>query len=209
MSAQTMLLQMLRPIRATRGRFTIIARAMNASAGWCYIIVAAFITADVGSRQFLGFSSGSTTEVAGYVLACGITWGLAHTMLERAHIRIDILVMRTPLRLRQYLHVLSLTLLLVFIGLMTWSGFDLAAESMLFGSTDLSAFTIPLAPPQMIWTFGLGAFAALLVVMLAETLLLLLLGDAAGVDSLLAHHFLEQEGETAAHEPVIEGRGAP
>jgi TRAP-type C4-dicarboxylate transport system permease small subunit len=160
---------------------------MNAAAGWSYLAVALFVTCDVVTRQVFGFSSGSTTEIAGYVLACGITWGLAHTMLERAHIRIDILVMRLPLRIRQYMHLIALTLLLVFIGFLAYSGYGLAAESELFHSTDLSSLAMPLVIPQSIWTFGLALFALVLLVMLCEVVLLLLLGEAAEIDALLAH----------------------
>ena len=179
--------QMLRGVRVVRRGLSHVATWMNAAAGWSYLAVALFVTCDVVTRQVFGFSSGSTTEIAGYVLACGITWGLAHTMLARAHIRIDILVMRLPLRVRQYMHLIALALLLVFIGFLAYSGYGLAAESALFHSTDLSSLAMPLAIPQSIWTFGLSLFAMVLLVMLLEVVLLLLLGEAAAIDALLAH----------------------
>lgn len=178
-----------------------LAACMNALAGWSYLGVAAFVTCDVVTRSVFGFSSGSTTQIAGYVLACGITWGLAQTFYERAHIRIDILVMRMPLRVRQYMHLIALVLLLVFDGFLVYSGYVLAAESARYGSTDLSALALPLAVPQFIWTAGLAVFALVLSVMLAEVVLLLLLGEAAQVDALLAH----VEGEGRADAPVERG----
>ena len=182
---------LLRGVRGLRHGLSLVASLMNAVAGWSYVGVAVFVTIDVVTRQVFGFSSGSTTEIAGYVLACGITWGLARAMLDRAHIRIDILVMRIPLGLRQYLHAIALALLLVFIGFMASSGLGLAEESASFGSTDLSALGTPLAIPQFIWTWGLGFFSLVLVVMLVEVVILLLLGDAAAVNTLLAHHEAE------------------
>ncbi len=182
--------------QATRRGQRRIAAWMNAAAGWSYLAVALFVTCDVVTRKVFGFSSGSTTQIAGYVLACGITWGLAHTMFERAHIRIDILVMRLPLKVRQYMHLIALTLLLIVIGFLTYSGIGLSADSALFSSTDLSALATPLVIPQSIWAFGLAFFTFVLATLLVETLILLVLGDAAAVDALLAH----DEAEAEQHE---------
>jgi TRAP-type C4-dicarboxylate transport system permease small subunit len=195
-----LLRSILRATQATRRGLQRLAAWMNAAAGWSYLAVALFVTCDVVTRKVFGFSSGSTTQIAGYVLACGITWGLAHTMFERAHIRIDILVMRLPLRLRQYMHLIALTLLLVFIGFLAYSGFNLSADSAMFQSTDLSALATPLVIPQSIWTFGLGFFTSVLAVMLLETVVLLMLGEARAVDALLAHDEAElHEIPTAEH----------
>lgn len=189
----TLLRSILRASQATRRGLQRLAAWMNAAAGWSYLAVALFVTCDVITRKVFGFSSGSTTQIAGYVLACGITWGLAHTMFERAHIRIDILVMRLPLQMRQYMHLIALTLLLVFVGFLAYSGFNLSSDSAMFHSTDLSALAMPLAVPQSIWTFGMGFFAFVLAVLLVETGLLLILGEARAVDVLLAHDEAEAE----------------
>ncbi|QGZ66095.1 TRAP transporter small permease subunit [Paraburkholderia acidisoli] len=194
----------LRVTQATRRGLGRLSSWMNAAAGWSYLAVALFVTCDVVSRKVFGFSSGSTTQIAGYVLACGITWGLAHTMYERAHIRIDILVMRLPLRVRQYMHVIALTLLLVFIGFLAYSGVNLSSDSAMFQSTDLSALAMPLVIPQSIWTFGLAFFTVVLATMLVETLVLLLLGEARAIDALLAH----DEAEAEQHEMPTGERAA-
>ena len=98
-------------LRMVRGALRRTARAMNAAAGWMFFVCAAFITFDVVARNFLGFSSKSTTEVTGYMLAFGMAWGLAYTLLERGHVRVDMLVNRMPLGIRQYLHAVALLLL--------------------------------------------------------------------------------------------------
>ena len=67
-----------------------LARWMNLAAGWLFVVCAVFITVEVLARNFLGFSTQSTTELSGYMLAVGIAWGLANALAERAHVRIDI-----------------------------------------------------------------------------------------------------------------------
>src|SRR3989442_3138335 len=104
-----------------RGAFECVGRWMNRCAGWVYIGAALFITSDVLSRQFLGFSSKSTVELTGYMLAIGISWGLGFALIERVHVRIDVLINRLPLALRQYLHALALLLLAVFARYLAWA----------------------------------------------------------------------------------------
>src|SRR5688572_7844558 len=112
---------------------------MNAAAGWMFFACAAFIAFDVLARNFLGFSSKSTTEVTGYMLAFGVSWGLAQTLYERGHVRVDILINRMPPGWRRYLHLLALLLLAVFAAYATYGAINLAYESWEFGATDMSA----------------------------------------------------------------------
>src|SRR5579871_5302010 len=168
------------------------ARWMNRVAGWIYIAAALFITFDVLARQFLGFSSKSTVELTGYMLAVGISWGLGFALVERVHVRIDVLINRLPLGLRQYLHVLALLLLAVFAGFLAWASIMLVRESMEFHATDLSPLSVPLAAPQALWALGLCAFFALTVLMVIEVALLLVKRDGAGVDRLLGQRTYEE-----------------
>lgn len=149
------------PLRVSRkltGIVSAIAAVMAYAAGWNYVACAALITTDVVGRNLFGWSSTATVELSSYMLACGIAWALAHTLARRAHIRVDVLVNRLPLRLRARLHVFSLALLAGFAAFIAWAGWQIVDESLLFGAHDNSALRIPLAVPQGIWAFGLLAF---------------------------------------------------
>jgi TRAP-type C4-dicarboxylate transport system permease small subunit len=174
-----------------------VARVMSAAGGWMYVVCAIFVTFDVLARQFLGFSSKTTTEITGYMLAFGIAWALAHTLTERAHIRIDVLVNRLPLGPRKYLHALALLLLAVFVLFLAWVAIAMVEESQLFHATDNSAMAIPLVLPQGLWAFGIVMFAALVLVLCVETAILLLRGDGSSVDKLLGPRTFEDETEEA------------
>ena len=50
----------------------------------------AFVLADIILRQ-LGSGLGGTDEISGYVMAIATSWGMAYTLLELGHVRIDIL----------------------------------------------------------------------------------------------------------------------
>jgi TRAP-type C4-dicarboxylate transport system permease small subunit len=102
----------------------------------------------VVARRLLGFSSGATTEMSGYLMAVGMSWGMAGALYERAHVRIDVLIQKFPLRWRTRLHLFSLTCLLVAVSFFVWGSFSIALDSWTFGSTDLSSMRVPLIIPQ-------------------------------------------------------------
>ena len=85
-----------------RGLEWLSRRAMWV-AGFCYLLITVLICFDIFARKFLGFSTESTIELTGYLMAVGMSWGLAGTLFERGHVRIDVLVQRMPLRVRVWL----------------------------------------------------------------------------------------------------------
>jgi len=172
---------------------------MGYVAGWGFIVCACFITFDVIARRFFGFSSQATTELTGYALAFGISWALAHALSMRAHIRIDVLINHLPAPLRYPMHLLSLAALAVFMGFIAKGAYDLVDESVLFRATDISVLHTPLWIPQGLWAFGIIVFLALILLMLAETTLLMLAGRGREAEALV-HSRTYQEEVTEALE---------
>jgi TRAP-type C4-dicarboxylate transport system permease small subunit len=198
----------LRAARALRRGVAGLAALMAWVAGWNYVACALFITADVIGRNLLGVSSAATVEVTGYMLAVGIAWALAHTLARRAHIRVDVWVNRAPVRLRAWLHLLSLLLLGGFAAFCAWAGWGLVEESLLFGATDNSALRLPLALPQGLWAAGIGAFCAMILVLAVEGALDIALSRPAELDRLLGARSLEDETSEAL-EAVRMARAGP
>jgi TRAP-type C4-dicarboxylate transport system permease small subunit len=188
---------------------------MNSCAGWMYLLCAGFITFDVLSRRFLGFSSQGTTEISSYMLAFGISWGLAQALTSKGHIRVDVLVMRLPVRVRVYLHLLALSFLTVLGLLFARRAWDVVLESWEFGSRDTSALSIPLILPQGLWAVGLSVFGLLTVLVLLQTVLLLLFGQQDMVDQRLGARSVKEETEEALeavglpHTPPIPPQQVP
>ena len=87
-----------------------LGRFMNAAAGWLFVVCSLFVSFDVLARKFFNVSSRATVELTGYMLAFGIAWGLCDALTTRAHIRVDVLVTKMPLRLRAFMHALALGL---------------------------------------------------------------------------------------------------
>lgn len=171
-------------------------RAMTV-AGWCYLLITALICFDILARRLLGFSSEATAELTGYLMAVGMSWGLAGTLFERGHVRIDVLVQKLPLKLRVWLHLASLAALLVATAFFVYGACSLAKDSYDFGSTDLSALHTPLAIPQGLWAAGLALLLLAVLALGARAVRQLATGDADGMDRMLmARTYVDEAAET-------------
>lgn len=188
---------MLRAATGLRRAVAALAALMAYLAGWNYVLCAVFVTGDIIGRNVLGVSSAATVEVTGYMLACGIAWGLAHTLARRAHIRVDVLLNQLPLRVRAPLHLLSLVLLTGFALFCAWAAWSLWDESALFDAHDNSALRIPLTWPQGIWGVGIAAFVLMCAVLLLEALLAFVAGKPGELERLLGSRSLQDETEEA------------
>ncbi len=184
-------------ISSVRRALERAARWMNLAAGWTFAFCAFFITAEVLARNFLGFTTQSTTELSAYMLAFGIAWGLANALAERCHVRIDVFIMRLPARWRQYLHAVALALMLVLGVAMAYGATRLALESWDFRATDMTAIRTPLVIPQGLWAFGIGVFALLTLVTLIEALQRLARGEGEWVERALSSRSYEEEAQEA------------
>lgn len=174
----------------------VSAKAMTI-AGWCYLAITLLICFDIFARRLLGFSTEATAEVTGYLMAIGMSWGLAGTLFERGHVRIDVLVQKMPLHVRVWLHLASLLALLVTAGFFAWGAFSLAKDSMDFNATDLSALHTPLVLPQGLWAAGLALLLLAVVAMTLRAVRQLAGGDADAMDRMLmARTYVDEAAET-------------
>lgn len=184
-------------LQRQRHAVEVVARVMNDVAGWLFVVCALIVTFDVLARKFFSFSSRATVELTGYMLAFGIAWGLADALTTRAHIRVDVLVSRMPLRVRVWMHALALAFLVTLAFLFTWRGWSVVHDSWDFGARDSSALTIPLMVPQGLWAVGITVFLSVAVLLLAEVLVLLALRRWQDVDALLGPRTIVEEADEA------------
>ena len=69
-----------------------VAALWGAWAGGAMILLAAVVvTVEVISRKLLAFAFSGSDEIAAYLFAIGTSWSLAHVMVTRGHVRIDVL----------------------------------------------------------------------------------------------------------------------
>ena len=195
-------------LQRQRHAVEIAARVMNDVAGWLFVFCALFVTFDVLARKFFAFSSRATVELTGYMLAFGIAWGLADALTTRAHIRVDVLVTRMPMRVRVWMHALALAFLVVLAFVFAWRGWAVVRDSWEFGARDSSALTIPLIVPQGLWAFGISVFFIVATLLFVEIVVLLALRRWSDVDALLGARTLIEEADEAIEAAGLSRPGA-
>ena len=166
-------------------------------AGFCYLLITVLICFDIFARKFLGFSTESTIELTGYLMAVGMSWGLAGTLFERGHVRIDVLVQRMPLRVRVWLHFASLLALVVSTAFDVYGAVSIAKDSFAFNATDLTTLRTPLVLPQGVWAAGFILLLLAAVALALRSAAQLLRGDLVTMDrALMARTYEDEAAET-------------
>lgn len=182
-------------------RLLVVAHRLARWGAWgggaLLLAAAVLIGIDIAMRKLFSLSVGGASELSGYVLAIGSSWGFAFALLDRAHIRIDSLYVLLPTRMCAVLDVLALMSMLAFVGVMTAKAWDMFQQSFELGSRALTPIATPLMYPQFLWLLGLVYFVLVIVLLLVRAVQALLTGDIATVQriagSRTAVQDLEQE----------------
>ncbi len=161
--------------------------------GWLFMIVSFYISFDVIARKYFGFTTKGADELSSYALALGSTWGLAHVLVQKGHVRIDILWNHFSARVQAYLNVLALALLNLFVGLLAWHAWAMVRESIRLGAEAATPLSTPLMYPQGLWALGLTWFLLIGLLVMLQALLLLAAGQAKRVAGEFGPVALEEE----------------
>jgi TRAP-type C4-dicarboxylate transport system permease small subunit len=138
-------------------------------AGAALTLCAIMITIDVLARKLIGWSIDGSDEISGYVFAVATVWAFAFCLLHRANVRIDAVYNYLPHWLRAALDIISVALLLVFIGLVTQKAFFTVSESWKNNAISITPLKTPMWIPQGFWIAGLIFFVVVLVFVLVRT----------------------------------------
>ncbi len=162
--------------------------------GLLLFAAAGLIGVEVLLRRFWSMSIPGTDELAGFAMAIGIAWGLAFTLLRRAHVRIDSLYVLLPVPLRALLDIIGLGLFLAFMSIVTWYGWTgVFARSFEVGARSMSRLETPLWIPQALWGAGLVLFLLCALLLLVRSLWALARGRFDEVQDLIGSRSILEE----------------
>src|SRR6056297_907932 len=167
----------LTALRKTNGIIAILI-------GVLLFACAAAVLADIVLRQ-VGASLGGTDEISGYVMAIATSWGMAYTLSELGHVRIDLLRTRAAARGRAIFDLFSIAVLSGTVTLIAWQAWPVLARSLSNGSRANTPLETPLSLVQMPWFAGWVWFAIASCVTLAAGLSLVLRGDFKASDAAI------------------------
>jgi len=139
--------------------------------------LALFVTADVICRKFFGVSFEGADELGGYALAVGAGLAFVVAMVNRAHMRVDVIYARLPVRFQAMLDLLALATLLGMALLMMMLGWQMLADSLAYRSTAPTIWATPLAWPQSAWLATLAMFALICAIASVKAARLALRGN--------------------------------
>lgn len=170
------------------------------------IIVTAEVVLRKGLGALVGFNyvfSGSD-EISAYLFAVGTSWSLAHVLVNRGHVRIDVLYLQFRPRMRALLDILALLALGVFVAALLERAWDVASTSYLEEIRSNTPLRLPLAWAQIPWFAGIALFALALLLAVLRSAIAFVRGDYAQVAATAGAASQDEEIESE-----LEGLGIP
>jgi TRAP-type mannitol/chloroaromatic compound transport system permease small subunit len=166
-----------------------VVAAIARFAVWCggamLLAAALTVSAEVLTRKGLGallgpgFVFSGSDEISAYLFAVGTSWSMAHALVTRGHVRIDVLYGRFGPRSQVLLDLFALIGLGLFVAALLERAWDVAWTSYAGELRSNTPLRLPLAWAQLPWFGGIALFALALVLAVLRTLLALVRGDYA------------------------------
>lgn len=144
---------------------SLISRLLLGIAGAALLAMVFLVVGNIVMRQ-LASSFGGTAELVGWLTAVVVSLSLAYAQLTKAHVALDILAERFPMRLQHLLQALVAVMSLLFFAMVAWKLWGYGYSAMQRGS--LSP-TLRLAFYPVVYLVALG-FSAFCLVLLADVL---------------------------------------
>ena len=180
---------------------TVVAQIGIWIGGIMLFAAALIVTAEVllrkGAGAVLGTSflfSGSD-EISGYLFAMGTSLSLAHVLVNRGHVRIDVLYIQFGPRARAIMDIIALLVMGIFVAALLERAIDVATTSYVEQIRSNTQLRIPLAWPQIPWAFGIALFFLAILVALIRSLTALANGDWLEVNRISGVATTEEEIE--------------
>ncbi|WP_371225415.1 TRAP transporter small permease subunit [Roseovarius sp. 2305UL8-3] len=143
--------------------------------GLVLLACAAIVLLDILLRR-IGSSLGGTDEISGYVMAIATSWGMAFTLLELGHVRIDILRARTGQLGRALFDLFSMAMMAGTVTLIAVKCWPVLSRSLANSSRANTPLETPLALVQAPWFAGWVWFAIVSWLTLLAALMLVVKG---------------------------------
>ncbi|MFC7396502.1 TRAP transporter small permease subunit [Chelatococcus sp. GCM10030263] len=175
--------------------------------GLMLVAASGLISIEILARKFIliPFSVGS--ELSSYALAIAASWAFGYAVLNRAHVRIDVVRNWTPPAVRFGLDVLALATLAAAALILSYFAWDTVETSWLLGARENTSLGTLLVIPQGLWLIGLIWFALVCVEQLVLVGLALLRGSPGEAAAIVATPDVADEVEEALEavdaQPVV------
>ena len=186
-------------LQALHARFLQISQVAVWIGGAALLLSAIMVTLDVISRKLFGITISGSDEITGYVFAAATTWAYSYCLLTRSNIRIDALYNVLSIRLRAFLDLVGLGLLLYYVFLLTRQAVSLFFENVEQDATAQTTLATPLWIPQLFWMSGLCFFLLSLTFLAVYGLVSLVRGDWSTINRIAGVKSVSEEISEETH----------
>jgi len=184
-------------VRAFDALITGVSLCMSRVGGVLLLLAALLVSIEILGRKFWSLPFSVGTELSTYALAVGASWSFAQALLQRAHVRIDVLRNLLPPAVRTALDIVALASLATFALLLSWHVWQTVATSWSLGASENTPLATPLVVPQLLWFWGMAWFAAVAFVETIRACAALVHGDMTTLNRIAAPLGVEDEIDEA------------
>jgi TRAP-type C4-dicarboxylate transport system permease small subunit len=142
------------------------------------------------------FVFSGSDEISGYLFAMGTSLSLAHVLVNRGHVRIDVLYIQFSPQARAIMDIVALLVMAIFVAALLERAIDVATTSYVEQIRSNTQLRIPLAWSQIPWAFGIALFFLAILVALIRSIAAIATGDWAAVNQISGVATTEEEIET-------------
>lgn len=160
------------PVMKISGALRAINRAIALVCGVALLAAVVLILMEVAGRRWPALRVGGADELSGYVMAGLATWGFSYALVDRAHVRIDLLYMKLTGPGRAWFDIVAMASVAFVAVLVSYYAWDVLGKSLARGSRSNTPMAVQLWIPQAIWFAGWVWLTISSTVLLASLLLL-------------------------------------
>ena len=186
-------------LKAIRTGLERVSRFAAMVGGLGILFIAIMVTIDVFMRKFAGTTLGGATEMAGFIFAVATALAYPFVLLDRANIRIDVIYSLLTPKVRAFLDLAAMLILLYFVSRLTLSVYGLFEKSWTAGSKSVGVINIPLWIPQFFWVLGFALFTLTALFLTIYAFVGLLRRDWTGVNEAAGVPSIEETIEEETH----------
>ncbi len=128
---------------------TRVNRFIGKWASLAVLVIFALLLADVVMRYLVGSPAIWTAELATLIFGVYAVIGGGFLLIERGHVNVDIIYGAQSLRRRAMLDILTWPLFALFVGVLLWQGYSIAAEAVADWERSQSMWRAPLWPTKL------------------------------------------------------------
>lgn len=158
------------------------AKAISWLFGLMLLALSGFVALETIARKLFNHSFQGADELGGYTLAVGGALSFTVALIERGHVRIDLLHENLGPRAQavlNWLAMLSLAGLGLFLARYGWL---VIRDTLDYGSTAPTAWATPMIYPQAVWYGAMLLFTAASLWLALRATRLLLAGDTQAIN---------------------------